>query len=527
MMAILHGLKLGSSTNAIKLLRGGREVEFVKMPFRFSLRLKQGMARTVDALQSLCGPLEAQIRHIESLRLAHMDLFEVDDVTKLDNSMEVLRASHHVDVVSHVYHLGPNPDSEVIPTGIITLQFQPEAKTAARESVIDEFQLKVLEDLDFLPDGYLVKTTKQSRINPLKIALEMQARHEIRVAEPDIAFKAEFLQGPADLQPALQWYLKNRGDKLCTAAGADVKAEEAWKITKGSKDIVICFMDDDFDLTHPQFNIPGKIVAAKDFSGNGFSPDPDLNFNSHGTACAGIALAEDNGQGMMGLASKCAFLPIKMPTTITDNSFVAMLRYALAQNADVICCCWKSSAKYFPLSTGMNAMIRRVATEGRRNRKGCTIIFAAGNDNSPLDGVKDGMDWLNGFAVHPDVIAVAASNSKDRQSSYSNFGPELAVCAPSGGGPNARSITAIDTSNSLGRNLQLDGTSGGASMACGLAALLLSTRPQLGSAEIRTIMLETADKIDEQNGQYKDGHSPIYGHGRINAYKALSRIAQS
>ena len=35
-------------------------------------------------------------------------------------------------------------------------------------------------------------------------------------------------------------------------------------------------------------------------------------------------------------------------------------------------------------------------------------------------------------------------------------------------------------------------------------------------------MMDRADKIDAENGQYVDGHSVWYGHGRINAHKALA-----
>ena len=34
-------------------------------------------------------------------------------------------------------------------------------------------------------------------------------------------------------------------------------------------------------------------------------------------------------------------------------------------------------------------------------------------------------------------------------------------------------------------------------------------------------MIDTADKIDEANGDYTDGHSPLHGHGRINANGAI------
>jgi hypothetical protein len=526
-MAFLDNLKRSASTGGIKLKRSGRDVEFKKMPDRFSVRLKHGTAKTADALQSLVGSMEVSIRHIESLRMAHMDVFEIDDRTKLDNSMEILRASPQVDVVSHIYRLGESVSSEVIPTGILTIQFKPEAKVIEREKILEEFGLEVLEDLDFLPEGYLVKTSKQSNINPLKIALKLQQYKEIRIAEPDIAFKVDFLYRPTNSIYMLQWYLKNHGNQLCSIADADIKAEEAWEITMGSRDIVICLIDDWFDLGDPRFNVPGKIVAYKDFTGNVFSPITDLDFNGHGTACAGLALAEEDCQGIVGLAPKCAFMPIMIPTDITDRLFVAIFQYAMIQNADVICCCWKARAEYFPLSTAMNAIIQKVATEGRRNNKGCTILFAAGNDNSPLDGVKNDMQWLNGFAVHPDVIAVGASNSRDKHSFYSNYGPELAVCAPSGGGSNARSMVATGTRDGIGANSQFDGTSGATSIASGLAALILAVKPGLSSEETRNIMMETADKIDPENGQYKNGHSLIYGHGRIDAYRAVKRAIQS
>ncbi len=526
-MAFLDNLKRSAATGEIILQRGGREVEFKKMQNRFSLRLKQGTVKSADALQSLCGPMDVSIRHIESLRVAQMEVFEVDDRTKLDNSMQTLRASPHVDVVSHVYKMGESLSSEVIPTGIMTIQFKPEARAMEREKILEEFGLEVLEDLDFLPDGYFVKTTKQSTMNPLKTALKLQQYKEIRIAEPDIAFKVDYLYRPANPLYKHQWYLNNSGNQLCSIAGADVKAETAWDITTGSREIVICFIDDCFDLGDPRFNALGKIVASRDFTGNAISHDADLDLNGHGTACAGLALAEENGQGIVGLAPKCAFMPIMMPTDITDKLFVAMLQHAMNENADVICCCWKARAEYFPLSTAMNAIIKKAAWEGRRNNKGCPILFAAGNDNSPLDGVKNDIHWLNGFAIHPDVIAVGASNSRDRQSSYSNWGSELAVCAPAGGGSNARSMVATGTRDCIGANSQFDGTSGATSIAAGLAALILSVKPGLGSAEIRDIIMETADKIDPERGQYKDGHSPIFGHGRINAHKALKRAIQS
>jgi subtilisin family serine protease len=528
-MDFIHNLRGGVPTGEIKLKRGEREIVFFKSQNKFAVRLKHGTAKTVNALESRCGSLDVLIDHVESLRIAEMDVFEVEDHTKLDAAMDILRSSPEIDVVSHVYKLDKNPGSEVTPTGKLTIQFKSGVDAIEKEEIMGEFGLEVLKDLDFLADGYTVKTSKRSKYNPLKIALKLQQRKEIKSAEPDITFKIDFLYRPLDSLYKLQWHLKNRGDSLCAVAGADVGAEEAWDYTKGSRDIVICVMDDGFDLVHPKFNAQGKIVAPIDFTGNDFDLNHSLDDDNHGTACAGIALAEENGTGVVGLAPKCAFMPIRIPVEISDNFLVTIFQYAIDHNADIISCSWKARAEFFPLSTAVTAIIQKAASEGKKNKKGCVILFAAGNDNAPLDGMKDGKQWLHGFAVHPDVIAVGASNSRDERAYYSNYGPELAICAPSSGGPKTRSIVTTSRSRSINHNLedydfQFEGTSASTSLASGLAGLILTISPELTQAEVKRIMTGTADKIDMENGQYLDGHSSLYGHGRISAYRAVKSL---
>ncbi|MFB3766282.1 MAG: S8 family serine peptidase [Methanotrichaceae archaeon] len=525
-MDFIHNIRGEASAKEIKIKRGEKEITFLKSRSKFSVRLKYGTAQSVNALKSRCGPLDVLINHVESLPIANMDIFEVDDPAKLDASMDTLRNSPEIDVVSHVYKMDDNPGSEVIPTGKLTLQFKPGVAAAEKEKIMAEFGLEVLKDLDFLPNSHTVKTSKSSKDNPLKTALKLQQKKEIQSADPDITFKIEFLYRPPGSIYELQWHLKNRGDLLCTAAGADVGAEEAWDYTKGSRDIIICMMDDGFDLLNPEFNIKGKIAAPMDFVEKNFSLDQYSDDDNHGTACAGIALAEETGTGAVGLAPACALMPIRIPAVISDDLVVAIFQYAIDNNADIISCSWKARADFFPLSTAVNAIIQKVVSIGRKNKKGCAIFFAAGNDDAPLNGTKDGRRWLNGFAVHPGVIAVGASNSRDERAYYSNYGPELAVCAPSGGGPKTRCIVTAIGSYSISRNLpdaslQFEGTSASASMASGLAGLILAINPGLTSVEIKKIIVETADKIDKENGQYVNGHSPLYGYGRINAHQAV------
>jgi len=62
-------------------------------------------------------------------------------------------------------------------------------------------------------------------------------------------------------------------------------------------------------------------------------------------------------------------------------------------------------------------------------------------------------------------------------------------------------------------------------LTAGLAALILSANPDLTSAEVKAVMMETADKIDPAGGAYANGHSALYGHGRINATRAVQAVA--
>jgi len=510
----------------IKLKRGRREVTFKKVPDYFAVRLKQGKAANERALEASLGRPKTEVRHVDSVATENMEVFAVREAAGLEETMDELRTAPASDVITHVYAVDDTPGGAMIPTGTMTIQFKPDVKAEEREKILAEFGLEVLEDLDFLPHGYTVRLTEASTENPLKIAAKLQQRPEIETAEPDLSFQVSLAHVPADPLYRQQWHLKNRGGEVGLRAGADVKAEEAWDYTRGSREVVVCVMDDGFDLEHPDFVAPDKIVAPRDFGQADFDPNPVFEDDNHGTACAGVAIAEENGTGVVGLAPRCAFMPVRMSPWLSDQSIVQMFQYAIDHHADVISCSWSATAWNFPLSAKMHGIIHKAATQGRRNKKGCVILFAAGNEDRPLDGVKDGQISVQGFALHPDVIAVAASNSLDVRSWYSNYGPELAICAPSNGSP-GRGIVTTDRRGTKGYSsgdytFDFGGTSSATPLAAGLAALILSVNPELTSAEVKRIMMDTADKIDEENGQYVNGHSPWYGHGRISAHKAVA-----
>jgi subtilisin family serine protease len=338
-------------------------------------------------------------------------------------------------------------------------------------------------------------------------------------------------------------------------------------VTRGHRSVIVAVMDDGVDLQHPDFQGTGKIVAPRDFKGRDFRPMPEEAGESHGTSCAGVAVAEENGNGVVGVAPGCALMPIRTTGFLDDDTIEALFDWASKKGAAVISCSWGPSAVNYPLSLRQKAAITRAATKGRRG-KGCVIVFAAGNANRPTNGMinEAGWDqnalsgptkWYGGFTVHPDVITVGACTSLNRKAIYSNWGAEISVCAPSNNAPPGvglpnlgyvatpptidgetpgRGIVTTDRVGNAGYDQGnyapgFGGTSSACPLVAGVAALVISANPQLRAIEVRQILQQTADKIVDNNpdpqfglrrGSYEsNGRCDWFGYGKVNAARAV------
>lgn len=75
------------------------------------------------------------------------------------------------------------------------------------------------------------------------------------------------------------------------------------------------------------------------------------------------------------------------------------------------------------------------------------------------------------------------------------------------------------------------GTSASAPLVAGVAALVLTVNQQLTATEVREILIETADPVDQGNAGYKPDsknrpYSATHGYGRVNAAKAVRRAQE-
>ncbi len=544
------------------LQRGGEELCLEKVSDRFSVRLVGELSRQELSLAGW-GSWQRQIAN------AKLEVF-LTAPNQLETVMSQVRAAEEVAFVSHIYRLQNYPGTYVYLTDQITIQFASDVNGSRINNIAATFGLILDKPVISLPNTFVFLVSKQARENPIKIANHLMVLPEVIAAEPNILIQQESHYRPQDTLYNQQWYLYHNGGREL-AQLSHIGAEKAWDITRGVRSVVVAVVDDSFDLHHPDFQGQGKIVAPRDLRENDFLPLPGEQETSHGTACAGIAVAEENGQGVVGVAPGCALMPIRTTGFLDDESIEEIFDWAIKKGASVISCSWGASAVYFPLSLRQRAAITRAATQGR-NGKGCVIIFAAGNANRPINGnvyeprweqgiVKGDTYWLNGFAVHPDTIAVAASTSLNKKAAYSNWGANISVCAPSNNAPPGmwfpetgfihtqpaispyqpgRGMFTTDQLGTAGYNpgdfvSNFGGTSSATPVVAGVAALILSVNPDLTASQAKRILEETADKIVDldpdpqlgmRGGTYdKNGHSLWFGYGKVNAQKAV-KLAQ-
>ncbi|TKD47384.1 S8 family serine peptidase [Azotobacter chroococcum] len=534
------------------VMRGGERIELERESDRFTAMPAD--ARELERLRSAPG-----VRAVEPVT---REVYRVlTTMNERDAAMSALRSDAFNTIAHHAYRPKDGEGTVFYITDRIVMRLAKSATQADMSVLLDKYKLRLLKAYERRPQTYLVQVTKDSGANPIKIA-NLLAREKglVEYAEPDMINRFYSSQIPSDPLFKRQWHLDAKAGPQLLAAAA-VGAPAAWDITPGERSIVVAVIDDGFDLSHPDFQGAGKVVHPRDYVDGDSTPFPEASHDDyHGTPCAGVAIAESNGRGVVGVAMGCAFMPVRFPLSASDDELVQIFEETAA-HADVISCSWGPPPVNAPLPQVLSDTFTELATSGGPRGNGVVICFAAANFNAPLNADVGfaGFVWrdydgqlrrtrgriLNGNATHPSLIAVAASTSLNRHAAYSNWGKEVCVCAPSN---NFNPLDSSAFAPGLGiwttdneRHGQdftprsrytgrFGGTSSATPLVAGIAALVLSANPNLSAAEVKEILQSTADKIVDTDpdflgamrGAYDgNGHSDWFGFGKVNAEKAV------
>jgi subtilisin family serine protease len=430
------------------------------------------------------------------------------------NKLEEIR--HYSDVECTRSVFTDESGLELVLTNDVLVKFNDKIGDDARHELCKKMHCNVIDATD---DIWRIRVLDLDDDAPLDIANKLSDEKEVVFAEPNFLQRAEYaaVTPPTDTFFPNQWHLHNTGQGG-GKVGADVNALEAWEITYGSSNIRVVVHDSGVDIKHP--DLKANIGPGWDFDND--DSDASNKWGPHGTACAGVIAAANNGKGVVGIAPGCKIIPLRAAGALSFSDWAKTFEWA-AKNGDIISCSWGISP-----SNILSEAIKKVIKEGR-NGKGIPVFFATGNDGPVPIGYP---------ASLPETIAVGASSNRDLRSDYSQCGAGIDFVAPSSGGETGtRRIETTDIQGVYGYNPKageagnyckteedsgFGGTSSATPLAAGVAALMLSVNPALTAEQVRTIMQETAVKIAPANANYDSkGWSNYYGYGRIDAAKAV------
>lgn len=424
----------------------------------------------------------------------------------------------------------------VLYTENIFIKFHDQVKAEVCEKILAENNLKIKQKPDYASNVYFAGAPENTGLGIFELAENLLGRKEVELCHPELIRKRSLKK----IHPR-QWHLKTTAISG-VLINAGVKADLAQKLTMG-ENVTVALIDDGFDIDHPEFNQPGKVVHSRDITSNSNDPRPKNNYNNHGTACAGVATAA--GIKASGVAPNAMLMPVRLSSNLGSMAEANAFKWAADHSADIISCSWgpedgnwsdpddpvHTSETGLPDSTRL--AIDYAISHGR-NGKGCVIIFAAGNGNEDIK--------YDGYASYDKVIAVSACNDTNKRSIYSDYGERVWCSFPSSDFgyspfnhpvPLTAGIYTTDRMGPGGYNPDGDyiedfgGTSSSCPGVAGTAALILSANPGLDWLQVKEILKETSEKIDKANGKYnKQGHSIFYGYGKVDAEKAVNRALQ-
>jgi thermitase len=267
-----------------------------------------------------------------------------------------------------------------------------------------------------------------------------------------------------------EWYLQR------------VQAGLAWGETLGDPAIKIAVVDSGVDYKNPEFALGGKVTLGPDF---GEGDDDPMDTLGHGTAVASVAVATNDGTGMVGLCPRCSLIAVK----VIEDGGTAATKFNTAQG---IVWAADNGANVINLSLGSpeNDPVERDAV-AYAIAKGVVVVASAGNTPTPVE---------NFPAADPGVIAVASATDANLLARSSSFGPWVDLAAP------GTEMLAAGLNGTYGH---ANGTSFAAPVVAGIAGLLLSRVPSLAPDSVAADLVGSTQPLD------------LTTLGRVNAGRAM------
>ncbi len=288
-----------------------------------------------------------------------------------------------------------------------------------------------------------------------------------------------------------------------------VKATDVWSaFGLTGAGVVVGHIDTGVDGSHP--DLAGKIVAYNDYVDEANSTPTDTG--GHGTHTAGTICGGNTSGVAIGVAPNAKLVVAR---AIGYGGSTGKLLSSMDWMCDpdhnpatddaprVVSCSWHSGyGDQTPFYEALDAWVNL----------GIFPNFSAGNSGPNASTITHPKE-------HPYIFCSAAVDFNDKVTSFSSRGPaefkgqqmdKPEIAAP------GNNVYSARNGGGYKRN-------SGTSMACphtaGVIALMLEANPGLSIADIRRVLSVSSDD------KGADGYDWTYGHGRINAMKAIEMVA--
>ncbi len=270
-----------------------------------------------------------------------------------------------------------------------------------------------------------------------------------------------------------------------------------------NKKIIVAVIDTGIGCGNNCFHedLQGRTVNGINMLNLAEAPYDDGIDLGHGTFVAGIIAANINNTAGVAGVTLCNL-------TYTANVLVMPVKVLNSEgegNDDIVYSgiVWAADNGAHVLNLSFGGKEDSITLRNAINyaySKGCVIVAAAGNSDT----------YTFYPAAYSNVISVGASGILDKKVNFSNTG-KIDVCAP------GENIYSTDNKLSCYKYSLSSGTSFAAPFVSGLAALLLLLNENLTQQQVRNLIEQTCDDIEEPGFDNKTGW------GRINVYRALQR----
>ncbi|MEU8959612.1 S8 family serine peptidase [Streptomyces sp. NPDC048518] len=352
-----------------------------------------------------------------------------------------------------------------------------------------------------------------------------------------------------------------------------IGADKAARINPGSKKVTVAVIDTGIDDTHP--DLAANFSPSQSASCVGGKADtspgawrPSSKDSYHGTHVAGEIAAARNGVGVAGVAPGVKVSAIRVADPVDElfypENVVCAFVFAAEHSVEVTNNSyyvdpWLYNCKDDPDQKAILDAVNRAQLYAQK--KGTLNLASAGNsshdldsdaivddsspdDSTPVTRTIDPHECLDVPTQLPGVVTVSATGVQNLKSIYSSYGKGVIDVAAPGGD---KFQIPADTPSKNGRILStlpggeygwLQGTSMASPHAAGVAALLKSTHPKAGPAELQRLLKKQADRLECPSGPYDpDGNGVVdavcedggksrngfYGSGLVDALDAVKK----